>query len=109
MTVERLFNYNAVKVEQLFNCLTKYFQHILKYKERSIMKKSFRLVGLDCANCAAKMERAIAKLPGVEKVTVSLMTTRMTIEAADDKMDEIIQEATAIIHKYEPDVEVKRA
>lgn len=73
------------------------------------MKKSFRLVGLDCANCAAKMERAIAKLPGVEKVTVSFMTTKMTIEAADDKMDEIVKEATAIVKKYEPDVEVKRA
>lgn len=73
------------------------------------MKKSFRLVGLDCANCAAKMERAISKLPGVEKATVSFMTTRMTIEAADDKMDEIVKEATAIVKKYEPDVEVKRA
>lgn len=73
------------------------------------MKKSFRLVGLDCANCAAKMERAIANLPGVEKVTVSFMTTKMTIEAADDKMDEIVKEATAIVNKYEPDVEVKRA
>ena len=55
------------------------------------------------------MERAIAKLPGVEKVTVSFMTTKMTIEAADDKMDEIVKEATAIVNKYEPDVEVKRA
>lgn len=73
------------------------------------MKRTFRLQGLDCANCAAKIERAVMKLPGVEKATVSFMTTRMTIEAADDKMDEIIREATAIVKKYEPDVEVKRA
>ncbi len=109
MTVERSFNYNAIKVERLFNCSTEQLQHILNIKERIKMKKSFRLVGLDCANCAAKMERAIARLPGVEKVTVSFMTTKMTIEAADDKMDEIVKEATAIVKKYEPDVEVKRA
>lgn len=72
------------------------------------MKKSFRLVGLGCANCAAKMERDIQKLPGVSKATVSFMTTRMTIEADDDKFDEIIKKATEIINKYEPDVVVKR-
>ena len=55
------------------------------------MKKSFRLVGLDCANCAAKIERDVQKLPGVEKAVVSLMTTRMTIEADESKMEEITQ------------------
>ncbi|MCI8761565.1 MAG: heavy-metal-associated domain-containing protein, partial [Oscillospiraceae bacterium] len=29
------------------------------------MKKTFKLIDLDCANCAAKMEDAIKKLPGV--------------------------------------------
>lgn len=72
------------------------------------MKKSFRLIGLDCANCAAKMEKDIQKLPGVSKATVSLMTTRMTIEADDDKFDEIVKKATEIVNKYEPDVVVKR-
>ena len=72
------------------------------------MKKSFRLVGLDCANCAAKIEKDIQKLPGVSKAVVSLMTTRMTIEADDDKFDEIVKKATEIVNKYEPDVVVKR-
>lgn len=72
------------------------------------MKKTFRLVGLDCANCAAKMERDIQKLPGVTKATVSLMTTKMTIEADDDKIDEICKKAAEIVNKYEPDVVVKR-
>ena len=38
------------------------------------MKKTFKLQDLDCANCAAKMENAIAKLPEVSAVTVSFMT-----------------------------------
>ena len=33
------------------------------------MKKRFKLVDLDCANCAAKMETAIKKLPGVTGAT----------------------------------------
>ncbi len=72
------------------------------------MKKVFRLVGLDCANCAAKIEKDVQKLKGVQKASVSLMTTRMVIEADDDKIEEITKLATAIVNKYEPDVLVKR-
>ena len=35
------------------------------------MKKTFR-IEVDCANCAAKMEQAVQKLPGVESAAVSL-------------------------------------
>ena len=38
------------------------------------MKKIFKLVDLDCANCAAKMEVAIKKLDGVKNASVSFMT-----------------------------------
>ena len=38
------------------------------------MKKTWKLDGLDCANCAAKMESAIRKLGGVQNVSVSFMT-----------------------------------
>ena len=37
------------------------------------MKKKFKMVDLDCANCAAKMEDAIKKIDGVNDATVSLM------------------------------------
>lgn len=37
------------------------------------MKKKFKMVDLDCANCAAKMEAAIKKLDGVNDATVSFM------------------------------------
>lgn len=45
------------------------------------MRKVFKLQDLDCANCAAKMERAIAKLEGVEEVSVNFISQRMTIVA----------------------------
>lgn len=73
------------------------------------MKRMFRLDGLGCANCAAKMEREINKLDGVKNVTVNFMTTKMTIEADDDKMDSIVEQAKKIISRIEPDVTVKRA
>jgi copper chaperone CopZ len=73
------------------------------------MKKTFRLEGLGCANCAAKMERAIAELDGVKNSTVNFMTTKMIIEGEEDKMPTILKEVDKIIKKIEPDVVVKKA
>ena len=70
------------------------------------MKKTFKLEDLDCANCAAKMEAAVNKLEGVKKATVSFMTQKMTIEAEDDKFDEVVQAAVKCIAKVEPDCRV---
>ena len=43
------------------------------------MKKTFALEDLDCANCAAKMERKIAKLDGVDNVEISFMAQKIHI------------------------------
>ncbi|MCI7692740.1 MAG: cation transporter [Oscillospiraceae bacterium] len=70
------------------------------------MKKTFRLIDLDCANCAAKMEDAIKKIDGVKSATVSFMTQKMTIEADDERFDEIVKLAVKACKKVEPDCEV---
>ena len=67
------------------------------------MKKVFKLEDLDCANCAAKMERAIAKIDGVCSVNVSFMGQRMSIEADDGKFDEIMRQVVKTCKKVEPD------
>ena len=70
------------------------------------MKKSYKLQELDCANCAAKMETAINKIDGVNKATVSFMTQKLTIEAADDRFEDILKEASSAISKIEPDCRI---
>ena len=73
------------------------------------MKKKFILKGLDCADCAAKMERAINKLDGVKEATVNFMTQKLDIEGEDEKMSTIVQEAEKIVKKIEPDTVMKKA
>ena len=70
------------------------------------MKKKFKMIDLDCANCAAKMEAAIKKIPGVKDATVSFMTQKLTLEAEDDRFDEIVQECVKICKKVEPDCKI---
>ncbi|MBO5513966.1 MAG: cation transporter [Mogibacterium sp.] len=70
------------------------------------MKKKFKLIDLDCANCAAKMEDAIKKIDGVTDASVSFMTQKMTIEADDAVFDDVVRQAVECISKVEPDCQV---
>ena len=70
------------------------------------MKKTFKMIDLDCANCAAKMENAIKKIDGVSDASVNFMTQKMTIEADDARFDDIVKEAVKICKKVEPDCQV---
>lgn len=70
------------------------------------MKKRFKMQDLDCANCAAKMEEAIKKIEGVEDATVSFMMQKLTIEADEARMDEIMEQVVAVCKKVEPDCKI---
>ena len=69
------------------------------------MKKTFKLVDLDCAYCAAKMEAAVQKIDGVTAASVSFMAQK-TIEGDDARFDEIVKEAVRVCKKVEPDCEI---
>lgn len=70
------------------------------------MKKKFKLIDLDCANCAAKMEEGIKKIPGVIDANVSFMSQKMMVEADDDKFDEVMNEVVKVCKKIEPDCQI---
>ena len=70
------------------------------------MKKRFKLEDLDCANCAAKMEAAVRKLPGVKSASVSFMTQTLTLEAEDGDFEAALQAAVKAIARVEPDCRV---
>ena len=67
------------------------------------MKKIIRMINLECAHCAAKMEEQIAKLDGVNSVTISFMTQKMTLDCDESKILEIVLQAKKICRKIEPD------
>ncbi len=70
------------------------------------MKKKWKLEDLDCANCAAKMEEAIKKIPGVNDANVSFLAQKMTIDAEDDRFEEIMKEVVRVCAKVEPDCRI---
>ena len=72
------------------------------------MKKVYRLKDLDCANCAAKMERGIAKIDGVQNASVSFMSQKLTLEADDSRFESIMDEVVKVCKRIEPDCVIVR-
>ena len=73
------------------------------------MKKVFKLEGLDCAHCAAKIEEKISKLEGVKSVVINFMTTKMTLESIDENIGDIVEKVKKLINEVEPDVNMVKA
>ncbi len=69
------------------------------------MRKVFDLDGLDCANCAAKIEAAIRVLPGVKNASVTFMTQKLVLET-EENMDDVLAEVKKLVAKIEPDCEI---
>lgn len=49
-------------------------------------KEIYDITGMTCSACSARVEKTAAKLPGVEKVSVNLLTNRMNIEYDADQL-----------------------
>ena len=65
------------------------------------MRKRFKMENLDCANCAAKMEETIRKIPGVIDANMNFMTQKLSLEAEDARFDEILAEAQKCCDKVD--------
>ena len=64
------------------------------------MKKRYNLSDVDCANCAAKMEEQISKLPGVNSASISFMAQKLTL-------DEILKQAEKIIKSIDEEATIE--
>lgn len=70
------------------------------------MKKVLKIENLDCANCAAKLERRISKIDGVIKANVNFIGERLTLETDDERFDAVLQETIRLAKIVEPDCKI---
>ena len=71
---------------------------------------NFKLVlnGLDCANCANKIEVRVNKINGIKEATMNFSTSTLTIEIKEGILKEdIIEEVKLIVKALEPNVQVQ--
>ena len=71
----------------------------------NIKKYKIYLKGLNCSNCAAKIENDVRKITGVESADINLIKQEFNIKASL-KYEVLFENIKSIVLKYEPDVKV---
>ncbi len=66
------------------------------------MKKIVKVENLDCANCAAKLERALNRIGGVS-VNINFMAQKMALECEDGRYAALAEEIRAVAARVEPE------
>ena len=69
-------------------------------------KVVYHISGFDCANCAAKMENAINKIDGVTSAKISFMAQKLIIEAPEEALERILEEARKAVRAVDYDCEI---
>ncbi|WP_240421523.1 heavy metal translocating P-type ATPase [Paenibacillus periandrae] len=70
------------------------------------VKRELILEGLDCANCAMKIENGVQKIPGVSSCSVNFVTKTLTVETEKGQDEAIIAEAKKKVNRLEPHIQV---
>lgn len=70
------------------------------------MNKAFRVKNLDCAVCAAKLEGHLAKIEGVNGVTVNFLYQKILLDYDETMKDEVFAEIKAVTARVEPEVKI---
>jgi len=70
------------------------------------MTKNYILKGLCCPNCAARIERTVSVMEGIQAVTVSAVTTVLNVEFCSDLAGRITQLIKQAVYKNEPEIVV---
>lgn len=73
---------------------------------QGITKVELLLEGLDCANCAMKIENGVKKVEGVASCAVNVMTKTLTIETAANRSEETVAEAIRTVNRIERHIAV---
>jgi len=71
------------------------------------MKKVYTIEGLCCPNCAAKAERAIAALEGVNSCTLSFFSKKLTVDVEEEHLERLFPAMEKEIRKVDMDAELK--
>ena len=69
------------------------------------MRRVYIIEHLDCANCAAKIERKINELPEVEEATLTFATKQLRVTAKDP--DALLEQMRQIARTVEPDATIE--
>lgn len=76
-------------------------------KKQASSKKEYILEGLDCANCAAKIEAKIKELTGIKYASVDFVSKKLRVEFDNPvESEQLLNEIAVTVTGLEPDVKL---
>ncbi len=81
---------------------------VVREVEEKPLKTSVKLglKGLDCGDCAAKLERSIGKIKGVQDIKVDFLTESLVMDVNSNQEGIIVSDVKKLINKLEPEIEI---
>ncbi len=79
--------------------------HEADHEERALYR--YELTGIDCADCAAKLEAKLKQIEGISDVSLSFLHSSLTYVCDHDKGGETEAKVRALIREEEPDAVLK--
>ena len=70
------------------------------------MKKKFKVEGIDCPNCAAKIEKMVGELEGITSSKINFMAEKLTVEAEESALEGLLDKITKTVRVVEPEASV---
>ncbi|MFT8313260.1 MAG: heavy metal translocating P-type ATPase [Clostridium sp.] len=110
LTIETEYANDFQDILKKVNEIVNKFEPDVVVREKVITKsdkKVVLLMGLDCANCASKIETKVKNITGVKSASLDFVSKKLLIEVNDKRnLTEIYEEIKGIVNRLEPDVKV---
>ena len=70
------------------------------------MKSKFKITGIDCPNCAAKLAANIEKCEGITSAKINFLAERLTVESELSE-GELLALLSSVSRAFSPDIEIE--
>lgn len=67
----------------------------------------FKVEGLDCPNCASRLEEELKNVDVICNVTVNFITQKLSFECEEEKIEDAVNKIKKVIKKEEPDMTIE--
>lgn len=72
------------------------------------MQMTFMVTNMDCAACAAKVERAVSKIKGVKEANMSFLTQKLTVKVDETAAEDLENRTSKAVSRVMRGAKIKK-
>ena len=83
-------------------------EHHHEHHADNALTRKYTIRGIDCADCAAKLESRLSSVEGAEHLSISFINSLLVFDCADENLERVEKEIIEIAAKEEPDAVIEK-